>query len=100
MTLIAMVAAVALSYTVTSGLVPASTTGPSGVYISDGGPNPLIDGIDWDEWFDSYGLSFQDYLDSMELTFEEWILIDGIDWDEWFDAYNTNKPPPIIPPPI
>lgn len=37
-----------------------------------GEPTTLLDGIDWDEWFDC--------------------LLDGIDWDEWFDNLFAPRP--------
>ena len=34
-----------------------------------------IDGIDWDDWLESIGM-----------TFESWIKIEGIDWDDWLES--------------
>lgn len=54
-------------------------------------PNPLLDGIDWDEWLES--IQFLDGID-----WDEWLegiwLLDGIDWDEWLESLGTTPPGP------
>jgi len=51
-----------------SNYTKASVTSPDSTIVVAGNPGPttLLDGIDWDEWFEN--------------------MLDGIDWDEWFES--------------
>jgi hypothetical protein len=84
LTLLAVLAVILFSLTVTTSIAANQSFEPTTVKTADG--DPLIDGIDWDDWLESIGQTFGTFWsDVTGGIYEDWLMIDGIDWDDWLE---------------
>ena len=60
-------------------------------------PEPLLDGIDWDEWLEGIHYTWDGFFITIDMVWEEWDVfqrLDGIDWDEWLERWDWTQPDP------
>jgi len=69
-------------------LTSTNVTGPDCPVVVADDPDPLLEGIDWDEWFDNLleGIDWDEWFDNM---------LEGIDWDEWLESIGVTEDPTV-----